>query len=79
MKLITLYPAIIPESAASWIPASMAGMYSLGIAPPTIAFSNVYSPSVGSISITAWPYCPLPPDCLAYLASALTGFLIVSL
>ena len=40
MKFITGYPAIIPFLDASWIPLSIAGIYSFGIAPPTILFSN---------------------------------------
>jgi elongation factor G len=36
------YPAITPLSMASLIPASTAGIYSLGITPPTILFSNTY-------------------------------------
>ena len=33
-------PASTPASIASWMPASTDEMYSRGIAPPTILFSN---------------------------------------
>ena len=36
----TLYPASIPDSIAPCIPWSTAGIYSLGIAPPTIELTN---------------------------------------
>jgi len=49
----------------------MAGINSLGIAPPFIAFINSKPLpfSLGSILSQQWPYCPLPPDCLIYFPS----------
>ena len=60
-----------------------AGIYSLGIAPPTTVDSNskVFSPlgSMGVKMTLQWPYCPRPPDCLAYLLSTVTSLVKVSL
>ena len=36
----TGYPASTPDSIASWMPRSIAGMYSFGIFPPTILSTN---------------------------------------
>ena len=64
------YPAITPDSRASLHPFSTAGIYSLGITPPVILLTNSNSlPGFGSSIILTCPYCPLPPDCFAYLTS----------
>src|SRR5690554_3905159 len=79
----TGYPPSIPAFAASSIPAPTAGMYSLGIAPPTASEANskVFSAlaSIGSKRTLQCPYCPHPPDCLAYLLSTSTVLVKVSL
>ena len=58
-------------------------IYSFGIAPPTTEDSNlkVSSPlgSMGSKCTLQCPYCPRPPDCLAYLLSTSTALVMVSL
>ena len=66
----TGYPATTPLSRASLHPFSTAGIYSLGITPPVILLTNSNSfPGFGSRIILTCPYCPLPPDCFAYLTS----------
>ena len=51
--------------------------------PPTTVDSNLNcsSPfgSIGSNLTLQWPYCPRPPDCLAYLLSTSTALVNVSL
>ncbi len=76
-------PPSTPACDASSIPSPTAGIYSLGIAPPTTVDSNlnVSSPlgSIGSNLTLQCPYCPRPPDCLAYLLSTSTASVNVSL
>ncbi len=62
------------------MPFSTAGIYSLGIAPPTIASSKTKPApfSLGSISISTSPYWPLPPDWRTKRWRARAGRVIVS-
>ena len=55
-------------------------MNSLGMAPPTMSFSNS-KPLPGSCGMSRsqpWPYWPLPPVCRTYLPSASTVWVMVS-
>ena len=75
------YPASDAVIHGFLMPSSTAGMYSFGMAPPTILLtnSNPLPGGSGSTSIQQCPYCPLPPDCLINLPSAFPLFVIVSL
>jgi hypothetical protein len=52
------------------MPFSIAGMNSRGITPPLMSSTKTkpVPRSLGSRSITQWPYCPRPPVCLMYFA-----------
>ena len=62
------------------MPFLQAGMYSLGMLPPTTLFSIVMPlpRSFGATLTMTWPYWPRPPDCLIKLAFAVGGLVIVS-
>ena len=71
--LIRGYPRTTPFSRASLIPVSMLEIYSLGMAPPTILFSNTKSaPSWGDILSTTWPYWPLSAGLLDIFTDSLS-------
>ncbi len=56
-------PCRIPSMRACLIPDSTAGIYSRGMAPPTILFTNSKLSSPGSRRRTIWANWPLPPVC----------------
>src|SRR5713226_6974663 len=61
------------------MPSWTAGMYSLGIAPPTILFSiSTPWPRFGATVTIAWPYWPRPPDWRMNLPSPSAGRVMVS-